>query len=196
MSTFILARQPAHQTLTAGAALSSPLLDNTTGGADITIKSFKGESKMIILHLPNMKPWQVTYIHFLYSTYVPINWVQEINIIPMCRRDFCKKPVPNKKAWPADLRMVTGFKWHGLWIAYGSLLCMICNSKGPMDPSCFVLASCTHVKNGHRHGVSYYFARYNSHVWVQLIYYSPATDGGWRLWFIQLTLLHLLSFNV
>ncbi len=36
---------------------------------------------MIILNPPNMKPWQVTYIHFLYSTSVPIDWVQEINII-------------------------------------------------------------------------------------------------------------------
>ena len=44
------------------------------------------------------------------------------------------------------------------------------------DPSNFVLASYIYVRVGHRHGVSYYFAGYYSHILVQVIYYCTAID--------------------
>ena len=74
---------------------------------------------------------------------------------------FC---VRNGLAW---------WKWHGLWIAIWHPI-MVCNTKGPTDPSHFLLNSCIHVIVGHWHGVSYYFAGYYSHNHVQVIYYSKS----------------------
>ncbi len=64
------------------------------------------------------------------------------------------------------MNIVTGLKvtwvvnsiWHPL---------VVCYSKGPMHHSHFLLASCTHVRVGHRHGVSVYFAGDYNHILVK-----------------------------